>query len=148
MLSNVWDKATYPFPNVNGATSIIAPLKFGNGRKFHPTLYNGWNYLSMLALKWERFSERGPWMPRSRACNWLLVSIAKWFHCTVQSAMVYRDFLLVPFRLFLKPNRYIRLHYVQYIQRIMHIDHTLLFFCCGLASLNLHIFSVSSLVLA
>ena len=38
-------------------TSMVAPLKFRNG--FHPTFYNGCNYLSMLGLKLNHVSKRG-----------------------------------------------------------------------------------------
>ena len=42
MPSKVWDEITYPFLN------------------FHPTFYNGCNYLSMLGLKLNHVIKRGP----------------------------------------------------------------------------------------
>ena len=46
MPSKVRGEITYPFPNFNG--------------QVHPTLYNGCNYLSMLGLKLNNVSKRGP----------------------------------------------------------------------------------------
>ena len=42
----VWDEITYPFLNFNGV--------------FHPILYKVCNYLSMLGLKLNHVSKRGP----------------------------------------------------------------------------------------
>ena len=49
MPSKVWDEITYPF--------VSSKLKLRNGW-FHPTLYNGCNYLSMLPRKLSHFSKR------------------------------------------------------------------------------------------
>ena len=49
----------YPFPNFN-----CWGLKFGNG--FHSTLYNGFNYLSMLGLKLIHVSKVDPGTLRVR----------------------------------------------------------------------------------
>ena len=43
MSSKTWDEIIYQFPN------------------FHPTLYNGCNYLSMQGLKLNHVSRRGSW---------------------------------------------------------------------------------------
>ena len=37
----VWDEITYPFPNFNGCNR----WSLGMDKEFHPTLYNGYNYL-------------------------------------------------------------------------------------------------------
>ena len=42
MPSKMWDEITYPFPNF---------WSLGMDKQFHPTLYNGCNYLFMLGLK-------------------------------------------------------------------------------------------------
>ena len=39
----------------------MQPLKFRNGKEFHPTIYNGCNYLSILGLKSIHVSKRGHW---------------------------------------------------------------------------------------
>ena len=55
MHCNMWDEITYPF-------------LFRNGKVIHPTVYNGCNYLSMMGLKLNHVSKRGPsWI--SRACS-------------------------------------------------------------------------------
>ena len=46
---------------IHSQTSTVQPLKFGMDKQFHPTLYNGCNYLSMLGIKLNHASERGPW---------------------------------------------------------------------------------------
>ena len=53
MPSNMWDEITYPLPNLNG-------VSLGLDKLFHPTSYNGYNYLSMLRLKLIHVSKRGP----------------------------------------------------------------------------------------
>ena len=55
MPSKVWDQITYPFLNFNSCTP------------FHPTLYNGCNYLYMLILTVNHVCKRGP-----RTSLWLL----------------------------------------------------------------------------
>ena len=40
-------------------TSTVAPLKFGNGKLFHPTHYWTCDYISMLGLKLNHISKRG-----------------------------------------------------------------------------------------
>ena len=47
MLSKVQDEITYPFLNLNGYTVKV----FGKDKQLHPTLYNGWDYLSMQGLQ-------------------------------------------------------------------------------------------------
>ena len=56
MPSKVWDKITYPFPNFNSCTVDV----LGMDKLFHPTLYNGCNYLSMLGFKLIHVSKRTP----------------------------------------------------------------------------------------
>ena len=46
-----------PFPNFSDAYVEV----LGMGKWFHPTLYNGSNYLSMLGSKLNHASERDPW---------------------------------------------------------------------------------------
>ena len=41
-------------------TLTVALLKFGNGKLIYPTVYWACDYLSMLELKFNHFSERGP----------------------------------------------------------------------------------------
>ena len=65
MYNKVWDKIIYPFPNCNGAT--VEVLEWD--RWFHPTLYNGCNYLSMLGLKLNHVSKRGPRCPSTWHCK-------------------------------------------------------------------------------
>ena len=50
----MWDEITYPFLNFNGATVEIT-------YQFHLTLYQACDYLSMLGLKLNHVSKRGPW---------------------------------------------------------------------------------------
>ena len=46
---------------IHSQTSTVAPLKYGNMDKlFHPTLYNGCNYIYMLGLKLNHVNKRGP----------------------------------------------------------------------------------------
>ena len=47
MTNKVWDEITYPFPNFNGATIDV----LGMNKLFHPTIYNGCDYISTLGLK-------------------------------------------------------------------------------------------------
>ena len=46
MPSKMWDEITYPLTNFNGAT-----VEVWSGWVIYPTLYNGYNYLSMLGSK-------------------------------------------------------------------------------------------------
>ena len=55
MPSNVWDGITYRSPNFNGCTVDVWELI---KLTFHPTLYNGCNYLTMLGLKLIHVSKR------------------------------------------------------------------------------------------
>ena len=50
MLSNVWDEITYSSLNFSGSLEM--------DKKFHPTFYNGYNYISMLGLKLIPVSKR------------------------------------------------------------------------------------------
>ena len=45
---------------IHSQTTTVAPLKFGNGYQFHPMLYDGCNYSSMLGLKLIHVSKRDP----------------------------------------------------------------------------------------
>ena len=56
MPREMWYEITYPFPNFNGCA-----VEVGNDKWFHPTLFDGCNWLTMLRLKIIHFSERGPW---------------------------------------------------------------------------------------
>ena len=44
MSSKMWDEIIYTFPNFNG-------WSLGMGKWFHPSIYNGFNYLYMVGLK-------------------------------------------------------------------------------------------------
>ena len=55
MGSQVWDEITYPFLNFNGSNR----WSLGMDKYFHPTLYNGWNYLSMPGFKLNHVSKNG-----------------------------------------------------------------------------------------
>ena len=46
MPSKIWGEIIYPFSNFNGYKVEVMEMD----KKFHPTLYNGFNYLSMLNL--------------------------------------------------------------------------------------------------
>ena len=51
----------------------------GMSKQFQPTLYDGWNYLSMLGIKLIHVSERGPrqkWLPACRVL-WLKRSTSR-----------------------------------------------------------------------
>ena len=52
MASKVWEK-------------LLAPLKFGMNKQFHPIFYNGCNYLSMLGIMLIHVGKRGPCRPVS-----------------------------------------------------------------------------------
>ena len=54
--SKVRNRIMHPFSNFNGNTVEVWEWK----KKIHPTLYNGYNYLSMLRLKLIHCSEWGP----------------------------------------------------------------------------------------
>ena len=54
MSNKVWGGITYPFLNFNGCTVEVYEWIS------NPTLYNGCNYLSMLGLKLNHVSKRGP----------------------------------------------------------------------------------------
>ena len=57
---------------------------------FHPILYYGWNYLSMLRLI--HVSKRGPLisMPRSEVCKANFITVAvTWLKCTVPCRVVF-----------------------------------------------------------
>ena len=49
---------------IHSQTSTAAPLKFGIDKWFHPTLYKGSNYLSLLGLQLIQISKSGPWRKR------------------------------------------------------------------------------------
>ena len=65
MASKVWDEITYPFRNFNACT--IGSL--GMDKLFHPTLYNGCKYLSMLGL--ELFHVSKMWVDWPISSWWL-----------------------------------------------------------------------------
>ena len=46
---------------IHSQTSMVEWLKFGKDKQFCPTLYNGYNYLSMVGLNLIHGSKRGPW---------------------------------------------------------------------------------------
>ena len=52
----VWDEITCTFSNFNGKHR----WSLGMDKLFHPTLYNGRNYMSMLGLKLIHVSKKGP----------------------------------------------------------------------------------------
>ena len=52
--NKVWDELTYIQPQ----TSTLHCWNLGMGKQFHPTLYNAYNYLSMVGLKLIHFSKR------------------------------------------------------------------------------------------
>ena len=56
MPSKAWDEITYPFLNFNGCTVEVQEWI----SNFIPH-YNGCDYLSMLGLKLNHVSKRGPW---------------------------------------------------------------------------------------
>ena len=72
MLGKVWDEITFPSINY-GAT-----VEIGMDKQFHPTLYNGHNYLSVVGLKLNHVSKRGPWR-HVRNCE-VIGSLESWFH--------------------------------------------------------------------
>ena len=53
----MWEEITYPFLNFNGSNR----WNLGMDKWFHPTVYNGCNYLSMLGLKLNHVSKSGHW---------------------------------------------------------------------------------------
>ena len=65
----MWDEIIYPFLNFNGAT--VEVWKWD--KKFHLTLYQASDYLSMLGLKLNHVSIRGPWSfwGQSTSEHWL-----------------------------------------------------------------------------
>ena len=56
MHSAVLYEITYPFPNFK----VYTFWSLGMDKDFHPTLYNGCNYLSMLGLMFIHVSKTGP----------------------------------------------------------------------------------------
>ena len=57
MPNMVWDEINYPFPNFNGCTVEV----WERISNLIPHAYCGCNYLSMLGVKWNHISKRGPW---------------------------------------------------------------------------------------
>ena len=55
MLYNVWGEISYSFPNFNGS--------LGMDKQIDPTLYNGYDHLSMLGLKVIHVSKGSPRKP-------------------------------------------------------------------------------------
>ena len=53
----------------------------GMDKLFHPTVYNGCNYLSMLGLKLNQVSKRGPW------CQWPLQHGSIWHDIACSTAV-------------------------------------------------------------
>ena len=79
----MWVEITYPLLNFNGCT----PWSLGMDKKFHPTLDCAWDYLSMLGLKLNHVSKRGPWVSRYKR-QWKInqeakkcIQIFSKFHC-------------------------------------------------------------------
>ena len=58
MHKKVWYEISYPFPFLNFNDCMVQRLQ-GMDKQFHPTLYNGCNYLSNLGLKLIHVSKRG-----------------------------------------------------------------------------------------
>ena len=73
-----WDKSlTHAMTLfIHSQTSTVASLKFGMGKLFHPTLYNGCNYLSILGLKLNHVSKRGYWC--QSWFSWTTVEVVIW----------------------------------------------------------------------
>ena len=46
---------------IHSQTSMVAPLKFGMDKQFHPTLYWACDYLPIVGLKLDHVSKRGLW---------------------------------------------------------------------------------------
>ena len=67
MPSRVLVGITYPIPN-----SKVAPLRFGMNKQFHPTLYDGCSYLSILGLTINHVGKKGP---RQQGTTWINVEI-------------------------------------------------------------------------
>ena len=71
------------YPNVQQCNLSIPKLKqcncwiLGMDKWFHPTLYNGCNYLSMLGLKLNHVSKRGPMELRAWMNRWHLHEMDK-----------------------------------------------------------------------
>ena len=54
----------------------------GMDKYFHPTLYNGCSYLSMLWLKLNHVSKKGPWCHQEQLTSWAKVDPALCHHMT------------------------------------------------------------------
>ena len=77
------DEITY-----HSQTSTAAPLKFGVDELFHPTLYNGCDYLSMLRWKLIHVSKRGPVVWYSAGMHLYTVIVAKtWRNITLLNTL-------------------------------------------------------------
>ena len=95
---------------IHSQTSTVQHMKFGIEKQFHPTLYNGCNYLSTLGSKLNHVSRRDHWcrnattghmawhesqwtkaLPRPRKklltgnvpflCRWPVVAVSSNFQC-------------------------------------------------------------------
>ena len=65
----MWDEITYPFLNFNG---------LGMDKQFHPILYNGCDYISMLGLKLNHVSKRGYLVVRCMCTSLVSVCIRQY----------------------------------------------------------------------
>ena len=63
--SKMWDEISYPFPKFQW----LHHQNLGMDKKFHPILYNGCNYISMLGLKLIHVSKRLPVRSYKRFCH-------------------------------------------------------------------------------
>ena len=88
MRSKVWDKITYPLPNFIGATVEVWEWI----KKFHPTHYNGCNYLSMLGSKLIHVTKGAPGrqpVAYHAMGNMALQSLLGLLSCTLSCNQVY-----------------------------------------------------------
>ena len=68
--SKVWDEITYPFSNFQW----LHHWSLDMDKQFHPTHYNGCNYLSMPGFKLYHVSKRGP------GSRWVKAALADHIH--------------------------------------------------------------------
>ena len=107
----VWDEITYPFLNFDGANYLSIPKlrSLGMDKYFHPTLYNGCDYLPVLGLKLNHVGKRGPrgpfyqqrWAkPALRVGHvWVIISW-KTVRCNFSSKSLFQlQFNWIPFKL-------------------------------------------------
>ena len=70
MPGKLWGEITFPFLNFK-----CNRWSLGMDKQFHPTFYNGCNYLSMLGLRLYHVSERGP-MSLVQAVNSFFIQLS------------------------------------------------------------------------